>query len=200
MTPCAANGSLQHSACRMLSLVLVLFAASTLLAQSGATYYVATNGSDGNPGTFAAPWLTVQHAATTATAGATVYVMGGVYNQIVSFPNSGTQGSPITFQSYPGQTAILDGTGLAVSGTQGLITISGARSYITISGFEIRNLSTTKTSAVPCGVWITGSGTGVQIQNNLIHNIVSPGKGNGCGLFAYGTSQTPISEIGRAHV
>jgi hypothetical protein len=195
MTPCAANGSLQHSACRMLSLVLVLFAASTLLAQSGATYYVATNGSDGNPGTFAAPWLTVQHAATTATAGATVYVMGGVYNQIVSFPNSGTQGSPITFQSYPGQTAILDGTGLAVSGTQGLITISGARSYITISGFEIRNLSTTKTSAVPCGVWITGSGTGVQIQNNLIHNIVSPGKGNGCGLFAYGTSQTPISGL-----
>ena len=57
MTPCAANGSLQHSACRILSLVLVLFAASTLLAQSGATYYVATNGSDGNPGTFAAPWL-----------------------------------------------------------------------------------------------------------------------------------------------
>jgi hypothetical protein len=174
---------------------LVLFASISLFAQSGTTYYVATNGSDGNPGTLAAPWLTIQHAATTATAGATVYVMGGVYNQIVTFPNSGTLGSPITFQSYPGQTAIIDGTGLAVSGTTGLVTISGIRSYITISGFEIRNLSTTKTSGVPCGVWITGSGTGVQIQNNLIHNIVSPGKGNGCGLFAYGTTQAPITGL-----
>jgi hypothetical protein len=174
---------------------LVLFASISLVAQTGTTYYVSTTGSDGNPGTLAAPWLTIQHAATTATAGATVYVMGGVYNQIVSFPNSGTATEPITFASYPGQTAVIDGTGLAISGTQGLITISGARSYITVSGFEIRNLSTTKTSVVPCGVWITGSGTGVQIQNNLIHNIVSPGKGNGCGLFAYGTSQTPISGL-----
>jgi hypothetical protein len=90
---------------------------------------------------------------------------------------------------------VIDGTGLTVSGTKGLITISGALSYITVKGFEIRNLSSS--SGVPCGVWITGSGTGVQILNNQIHNIVSTSEknGNGCGLFAYGTSQIPITKL-----
>ena len=174
--------------------VIVLMLAQSLAGQVGATFYVSTTGNDANPGTMAVPWRTISHAATVATAGGTVYVMGGVYNEIVNFPNSGTLGSPITFQSYPGQTAIIDGTGLAVSGTKGLITISGVRSYITVSGFEIRNLSSA--SGVPCGVWVTGSGTGVQIQNNLIHNIITTkGTGNACGLFAYGTSQTPISGL-----
>ncbi len=175
-------------------LVIVLMLAQSLSGQVGATYYVSTSGNDNNPGTMAVPFRTISKAATVATAGATVYVMGGVYNEYVTLANSGTMGSPITFQSYPGQTAIIDGTGLAVSGTKGLVTISGARSYITVSGFEIRNLSSA--SGVPCGVYISGSGTGVQIQNNLIHNIVTTkGTGNACGLFAYGTSQTPISGL-----
>ena len=175
-------------------LVIVLMLAQSLAGQIGATYYVSTSGNDNNPGTMAVPWRTISHAATVATAGATVYVFGGDYNEFVSFPNSGTSAAPITFQSYPGQTAVIDGTGLTVSGTKGLITISGARSYITVSGFELRNLSSS--SGVPCGVWITGSGTGVQIQNNLIHNIATTkGTGNACGFFAYGTSQTPISGL-----
>src|SRR5580698_7861044 len=196
MTFRTASRSQQHSTFWIFSsLILVLFASISLSAQTGATYYVSTSGNDSNPGTLAAPWLTIQNAANIATAGATVYVFGGVYNEIVSFPNSGTKKLPITFQSYPGQTAIIDGTGLTVSGTQGLITISGALSYITVSGFELRNLSTSG-DGVPCGVWITGSGTGVHILNNLIHNIVTTTKrGNGCGLFAYGTSQTPITQL-----
>jgi hypothetical protein len=182
---------------------VVLLLAQSLTAQVGAVYYVSTTGSDNNPGTFAAPWLTIQHAANTATAGATVKVTGGVYNEIVSFPNSGSAGEPIIFQSDPivvgttVQPAVIDGTGLTVSGTQGLITISGVRSHITVSGFEIRNLTSNTDSAVPCGVWITGSGTGIQILNNRIHNIVTTSEenGNGCGLFAYGTSKTPITNL-----
>ena len=69
-------------------LIAMLFS-SMLLAQSGATYYVSTTGSDSNNGSYTAPWLTIQHAANTATAGATVYVEGGTYYQSVSFPNSG---------------------------------------------------------------------------------------------------------------
>src|SRR5580698_3417796 len=196
MTFRTASRSQQHSTFWIFSsLILVLFASISLSAQTGATYYVSMSGKDSNPGTLAAPWLTIQNAANTAAAGATVYVFGGVYNEIVSFPNSGKAKSPITFQSYPGQTAIIDGTGLTVSGTQGLVTISGDRSHITISGFEIRNLSTSG-DGVPCGVWITGSGTGIHILNNLIHNIVTTTKrGNACGLFAYGTSKTPISHL-----
>jgi hypothetical protein len=45
-----------------------------------ATYYVATSGSDSNPGSDAEPWGSLYQACNTATAGDTVYVRGGTYN------------------------------------------------------------------------------------------------------------------------
>src|SRR5271163_335277 len=116
--------------------VLVMTLAPFLAGQTGATYYVSTAGHDSNPGTMGSPWLTIQHAADKVKAGATVYVLGGVYNESVSFPRSGMASAPITFQSYPGQTAVVDGTGVSCCGssqTQGLINITGHRSYLTIS-------------------------------------------------------------------
>ena len=41
----------------------------------GATYYVAKNGNNSNPGTEAEPWLTIQHATDTMEAGDTVYII-----------------------------------------------------------------------------------------------------------------------------
>ena len=52
--------------------VLVLILTPSLGAQSGATYYVATTGNDNNSGAIGSPWLTIQHAANTVSAGATV--------------------------------------------------------------------------------------------------------------------------------
>jgi hypothetical protein len=43
-------------------------------------FYIAKNGNDSNPGTEALPWLTLQKAADTLTAGQKVYVKEGVYN------------------------------------------------------------------------------------------------------------------------
>jgi len=172
---------------------------SPALAQSGATYYVSTSGSDSNPGSFTKPWRHIQYAANQVTAGATVYAFGGVYNEAVNLPSSGRSSAPITFESYPGQTAVIDGTGLhccGPSGTEGLVTIAGSRSYITISGFEIRNFTTSAKNSTPAGVWITGSGTGVQILNNLVHDIATKaGQGNAFGISVYGTSQTPIAQL-----
>jgi len=183
--------------------VFVVMLVQPLAAQEGAVYYVSTTGRDSNPGTSAEPWLTIQHAASTVRAGATVNVRGGVYHEYVSFSHSGTASKPITFQSDPVvigtkvEPAVIDGTGLTVSGTQGLITISGDLSYIIVKGFEIRHLVSASEDAVPCGVWITGSGAGVQILNNHIHDIVTTSEknGNGCGLFAYGTSKSPITRL-----
>jgi hypothetical protein len=184
--------------------VLVLMLAPSLAAQTGATYYVSTAGNDSNPGTLGSPWLTVQHAANTVKAGATVYVFGGVYNESVNFPHSGTASAPITFQSHPGETAVIDGTGVSCctstqqggNGVQGLINIVN-RSYLTISGFEIRNYTTDKARYTPTGVWITGSGTGIQILNNRVHNITTlkEKNGNAFGISVYGTSRTPITKL-----
>jgi hypothetical protein len=186
-------------------LTLTLIVATSLAAQTGSTFYVSTTGNDSNPGTMSEPWLTIQHAANTVTAGATVYAFGGVYSEAVNFPNSGTASAPITFESYPGQTAVLDGTDVTCctsnppsSGneTEGLVTIVN-QSYLIISGFEIRNFSTSKAAYTPSGVWITGFGTGVQLLNNLVHNITTSSEknGNAFGIAVYGTAQTPITSL-----
>jgi hypothetical protein len=196
-----AKVGLAHASVMLFALTL----ARPVAAQVGASFYVSKAGLDSNPGTMSLPWLTIQHAANSVSAGATVYVFGGVYNEAVNFPKSGTASARITFQSYPGQTAVIDGTGVSCctsnppssgNGAQGLITIVN-RSYITVQGFEIRNLTTNSASYVPCGVWITGSGTGIQILNNLVHNITtsSEANGNAFGISVYGTSKTPITQL-----
>jgi hypothetical protein len=177
--------------------VIVLTLAQSLSGQIGAAYFVSKKGSDNNTGTISSPWLTIQHAANSVSAGATVYVFGGVYNESVNFVASGTASAPITFQSYPGDTAVIEGTGLRVAGTQGLINIVGRRSYITISGFEIRHYTTSNENDTPTGVWVTGSGTGIQILNNRVHNITTKSEtnGNAFGISVYGTSKTPITQL-----
>jgi hypothetical protein len=163
----------------------------TLLAQaaSGHTYYVAPGGSDGNPGTIDSPWATIQHAANTAVAGDTVYARQGSYNEHVSFPNSGSAANGfITFASYAGETASIDGTGLTIPGGQwGLFTLQDT-SYVIVSGFELRNYTTAKRSEVPIGIYVFGAGSNVQVVNNQIHDITTtaPTNPNQCGSDAFG--------------
>jgi len=172
----------------------------------GSVFYVSSTGSDANPGTVSAPWLTIQHAANTVGPGNTVNVAAGVYNGIVNINVSGNAtAGPIVFQASQNavagssQNAIVDGTGLVPStaaAAQGLFNITG-QSYITIQGFEIRNFQTSNAHATPAGVWVTGSGSNIQIMNNLVHNIVTTSEknGNAFGIAVYGTSTTPITNL-----
>ena len=169
-----------------------------LPSRSGATFFVSTTGNDANAGTSSAPWKTIQHAANTVHAGDTVQVLGGVYNESVTIPSSGNATAGyITFESAPGQTAILDGTGIKVGKGQefGLFTLR-TNSYIVIQGFEIRNFSSSTGGAVPVGIDFEGSGSFVEILNNHIHNIVQTlgacNSANALGMAIYGT-QAPAS-------
>jgi hypothetical protein len=166
-------------------------AAVTLVTQpaSGTTHYVATSGNDSNSGTLSQPWKTLQHAADSVSAGDTVYVRGGVYNKLVSIKVSGSASAGfITFSSYPGEVATVDGTSLKIPGGQwGLFTIK-SQSYLVINGFEIRNYRTNKTADTPIGVYVFGSGSNVQIVNNHIHDIVTTAPTNPwlCSSNAFG--------------
>jgi hypothetical protein len=167
-------------------------------SRSGATFFVSTTGNDANAGTSSAPWRTIQHAANTVHAGDTVQVLGGVYNESVTIPSSGNATAGyITFESAPGQTAILDGTGIKVGKGQefGLFTLR-TNSYIVIQGFEIRNFSSSTGGAVPVGIDFEGSGSFIEILNNHIHNIVQTlgacNSANALGMAIYGT-QAPAS-------
>ena len=164
---------------------------------TGNAFYVSTTGSDSNPGTLASPWKTISHAAASSAIkpGATVYVRAGTYVESVTIGMSGSAGGgPVTFQSYPGELAIIDGTGLTPPTDQnGLINIVN-RSYVTVSGFELRNYKTSSSNAVPAGVWVTGAGSNIKILNNKVHDIKtsSEAQGNAFGIAVYG-SEAPAS-------
>jgi hypothetical protein len=170
-------------------------------ASVAATYYVATNGSDSAAGTFAAPWRTIQKAANTPAPGDTVFVRGGIYNEAVTFHISGnaTAGS-ITFQNYPGEIPIVDGTGLTIPQLDyaaGLFEFTNA-SYVVVQGFELRNYRTSSTSFVPAGIDITGAPHDLTFISNRVHDIANANTGTGAnayGIAVHGTLPSAISNL-----
>jgi hypothetical protein len=136
------------------------------------SYYVATDGNNNNPGSFSQPWRTIQKAANTVQAGDMVYVRGGVYNEKVTVNVSGSAGGGyITFQSYAGETAILDGTGLTVPATDTGLFLIVNRAYLIIKGFEIRNYKTSVQDRIPVGINVRGTAHHIQLINNRLHHI-----------------------------
>ncbi len=136
----------------------VLFAGNCIAA----TYYVANGGSDGNPGTQASPFATIQKASDTAHAGDTIIVKPGTYAG-AKFGTSGTSSLPILVQGQPG--AIVNAKGPNNSNNDNL-WIRNA-SYITIEGFEIH-------SSLRSGIAVQGEPTaevhGIILRNNFCHN------------------------------
>lgn len=62
----------------MMPVMLWLLTASA--ASHAATWYVATTGNDGNPGTAAQPFRTIQMGLSVAQSGDTVLVANGTYS------------------------------------------------------------------------------------------------------------------------
>jgi parallel beta-helix repeat protein len=148
-------------------------------AAQPSTWYVGGPGcSNSGPGTQSEPFCTISAAAAVATAGQTVLVSSGTYNEDVTPANSGTAGSPITYQAAPGAT-------VTVTGSTSGFTISGL-SYITISGFTV-----TGTSYVGIYVW---NSTGITVTGNTVTYSGQPAQGaNWYGIWVGGTSNSTIS-------
>lgn len=150
-------------------------------------YYVSVNGNDANPGTLAAPFRHIQFAMDRVVAGSTVNVLTGVYNEYVTFKNSGTGGSYIVLQAYTGNTPVIDGTGLPISGEVGLVSILN-KQYVKLIGFEVRNLKAGGvSSAFPQGISVRGNGAFIEIRNNKVHDIENSCRRCGAhGIAVYG--------------
>ncbi|MEN8646167.1 right-handed parallel beta-helix repeat-containing protein [Bacillus cereus group sp. BceL062] len=160
------------------------FAQSNNNVTSGTDYYVSPAGSDLNPGTLNQPFATIQKAANVATEGSTIYIRGGIYNQKVHVTHSGSSGAPITFQNYQNEKVILDGSKVKLE-DDGLFTIED-KNYIQVKGLEFRNLKSMKVNETPIGIYITGTGSNIEIRNNYIHHIET--NGNAHGIAVYRTS------------
>ena len=103
------------------------------------TYYISTIGNDNNPGTSTRPWRNIQKAANSVSAGDTVIVRNGTYNELITISNKqGSANGWITFKTEYSWGAIIDGTGKTVTDLDGLVTITDS-TYIRVSGFKIQN-------------------------------------------------------------
>lgn len=126
------------------------------------TFYVDQNhssASNTNPGNIQLPWLTIQHAATTITAGDTVFIRAGTYNEHVFIEKSGNAFNYIVFAAYPGETPIIDGTGVTES-QNGIIIES---SFIKLLGLEISNWNDN-------GIWVQNSSF-FEISDCIVHDV-----------------------------
>jgi hypothetical protein len=165
------------------------------------TLYVSPAGSDTASGTAHAPLRTPQVAVDRlGRAGGTVQLAGGRYarQRIVL-----TGREHITVRAAAGATPVLDGTGLTVPGDRsGMVEIRDS-SDITVSGLTITGYRTSSLSAVPIGIFVTGSGRAIRLNGNHVHHL---GNDNGTlgsfdmnahGIAVYGTSAThSISDVG----
>ena len=130
-------------------------------------YYVSPTGNDSNPGTLNQPWRTIQKAANTLNPGETVYIRGGVYNEMVTLPKSGAPNQYITFRAYPGEIPTLDGTNTLYAGFRAY----GEKRWIIIDGFEVRNY-------IGKGILFEPEGartSNLIIRNNEVHDITGFG-------------------------
>lgn len=169
-------------------LSMVLFFSMAAFAK---TYYVSTAGNDSNTGSGSSPWLTIQHAVDQVVAGDTILVKSGVYNELVTFNKSGSEADGyIVLQNAPGESPIIDGSGLAGSGgwIPALIKII-SKNYIKVVGFELRNLITSDSGVFPAGIWIRGTSHHIELLNNIVHHIeMNKSNAGAHGIAVYGTS------------
>ena len=127
--------------------ILIFTSTQSIIAQD---FYVSdSNGSDNNSGTLEAPFKTINKGISMVSAGGTVYVMDGIYqnanygnvdpstntnmdNQhVVTINKSGSEGAYITLRNYPGHLPKIQFDG------RGGIVISNNMNYIIVEGFEV---------------------------------------------------------------
>ncbi|MCA9469715.1 MAG: DUF1565 domain-containing protein, partial [Nitrospira sp.] len=92
--------------CRVLTCVAIT-STMAISAANATIYYVATNGSDSNPGTNSQPLRTIAKGVKTLSAGDTLYVKSGTYEETILtsamvIPNGTSWNNPITVAANPG--------------------------------------------------------------------------------------------------
>ena len=174
----------------------VLFVLLFIL-QASAQIYVSPTGDDNYPGTIEQPLKSITAAVSSAQAGDTIFVRGGVYSltTTISISKSGSEGNRYYLLSYQDERPVLDFSSMLVGSSNRGIRLSG--SYWYIKGIDIKgagdngmNMSGSNNIIEFCSFY-ENRDTGLQIgggaSNNQIINCDSyfnadPGQGNADGF------------------
>jgi uncharacterized repeat protein (TIGR02059 family) len=145
-------------------LLVILFLLTTVVLNA-ATYYVATNGSNSNPGTITQPFATWNYAMNKLKAGDILYIRGGTYIGMlgksganaygVNVENvSGTSANHITVSAYNGEVPVLDGSSLNLTTGSNVGIILSNCSYWDFVGLTVTNFTQQSVNAYSCPGWV----------------------------------------------
>jgi RNA polymerase sigma factor (sigma-70 family) len=103
---------------------------------TNASYFVAHNGSDDNPGRLDRPFATVAKALSVVRPGEIIALRGGRYRPTrpVEITTSGTAAQPIVISNYRSERPVIDASTLP----DGASFLTQRASYWTVQGLEIR--------------------------------------------------------------
>ncbi|NLO70538.1 MAG: T9SS type A sorting domain-containing protein [Porphyromonadaceae bacterium] len=150
---------------------------------SGASYYVATNGSDSNNGSLNAPFKTLQKAVSLVNPGDYIYLRGGTHIMTVSSividrSKNGTSSSMIRVHAYGSEKPILRYNNVENASNRGIVQDA---SYWHWKGITIER-------AGDNGMLVSGN-------NNIIENCIFRNNyDSGLQISRYSTSYKTISE------
>lgn len=146
---------------RRLTVALLIASSLAATAAFGGTWYVATNGSDTNAGTLAAPFATINKGVSKLdNPGDLLYIRGGTYNQLVTvWDVHGSSSLPIYLSPYNNETVVIDGANL--TGASAVVGISSS-SWVRFDGFEVKN-------GIEAGIKVYDSNN-VKVRGNYVHD------------------------------
>jgi hypothetical protein len=137
----------------MIGALALLSGVLVVQASDAATYYVATTGSDSNPGTQAAPFRTICKGIRTMAGGDTLEIASGTYNEWISGQNNcsippgisdaqrtvirAASGATVTIQPPAGSPFVIELWRHPYTGT------GAPHRFITIDGFIMDGVNTT---------------------------------------------------------
>jgi hypothetical protein len=108
---------------------------------SGPNYYVNdTSGNDGNNGSFAYPWKTIQYAIDHTSSGNTIHIMAGVYTPAagqIRIVNKNTAGQWYTLKNYNNDYVVIDGTNCPTAAYDDATIEIDSSTYVRITGLTI---------------------------------------------------------------
>ncbi len=123
-------------------------------------FYVSLNGSDNNDGSINSPWRTIQYGMNNISAGQTLIILDGIYNEAVTINKSGSLNKPIFIKSNSIRGSIINGN--SINASYG-ITIKNGVSYVKIDGLVINNFK-------GWGVYIENGVSFIDLTNMEIRN------------------------------